>query len=253
MSIENELLEFDYQGETPSIELLSYKGHELDDQLIINGSKNDVKIPHGVKIIGRECFAAKDIHEVILEEGVEEIKAYAFISALCLEKISLPSSLKVIEKGALSHTGLKEIKGLENTQIKRIEDKAFSYGKFKVIILPSSVEYIGKEAFESCLNLEYIYIPSSVKVIEEDAFKNCKNLKGIYLEGTILPTYKDTIEEKEVTERRISSGWDYHTHVGEPNFEEYTYIQKIPHSFKEAYHQVFENVSLDEFKKIIQK
>ena len=42
---------------------------------------------------------------------------------------------------------------------------------------------IGKEAFRECLHLTSIVLPSTLAYIGDDAFSNCNYLKDIYLKG----------------------------------------------------------------------
>lgn len=49
------------------------------------------------------------------------------------------------------------------------------------IVIPESVELIGKKAFENC-HLTYIELPSSIRYIDKNAFQNC-----IYLRTIIIP------------------------------------------------------------------
>ena len=63
----------------------------------------------------------------------------------------------------------------------------FLRSECKEIILPSTIEWIGSNAFGYCKNLEILSIPNSIKSVEYDAFERCKNLKhesfsyGLYL------------------------------------------------------------------------
>lgn len=54
----------------------------------------------------------------------------------------------------------------------------------KKIVLPSTLEYIGDNAFEMC-ELEEIVIPGNVKEIGDDAFWCCDNLKKVVIEDGV--------------------------------------------------------------------
>ena len=49
----------------------------------------------------------------------------------------------------------------------------------KELVLPSSLEVIGKDAFSYCTSLTEIVIPASIKQIDTYAFYNCTNLLKI--------------------------------------------------------------------------
>jgi hypothetical protein len=78
---------------------------------------------------------------------------------------------------------------IELKEITRVEDYALSnlqVSKFE-LILPDTLQYIGKYAFENCTAMNSIVIPSSVTYIGVGAFYNCGSLNHIYFrEGTTI-------------------------------------------------------------------
>lgn len=58
------------------------------------------------------------------------------------------------------------------------------------IIIPDSVVYIGRHAFDRCKKLKEINIPDGVKTIKEGAFMFCESLKEIY-----IPDSVETVEK----------------------------------------------------------
>ena len=73
----------------------------------------------------------------------------------------------------------REIKGYT---VSRIGEEAFRLSPDKTpynIILPDTVEYIGKRAFASCQNLRSLILPYHLKEIGNHAFSQCKNLKTV--------------------------------------------------------------------------
>ena len=63
-------------------------------------------------------------------------------------------------------------------------------GDAEAVVIPDSVEIIGKEAFSGCSKLCEVVIPDTVKVIGTDAFFRCRSLKRI----VIPPSVKDIRE-----------------------------------------------------------
>ena len=105
----------------------------------------------------------REENEYVIPEGTSEIGPGAFQKCVYLEKISLPSSLKVIGEDAFRWcSALEEIEYSEDTMI----------------------ETIGEYAFNSCDSLKEIELPP-VKVIEQSAFGDCGSLQTVHLaEGT---------------------------------------------------------------------
>lgn len=63
------------------------------------------------------------------------------------------------------------------------------------INLPQSLEFIGKLAFDNCVNLKEIVLPPKVKVIESKCFQDCKALSKITLSENL-----EMIKEKAFSE-----------------------------------------------------
>jgi len=73
-----------------------------------NNTLERVVIPSSCKVIGAYAFAAcKNLKEVIIEDGVEVIEDWAFISC-GIERISLPQSLKSVGNNAFLGTNIKD-------------------------------------------------------------------------------------------------------------------------------------------------
>ncbi len=67
-----------------------------------------------------------------------------------------------------------------------IEDGAFSYcTKFNKVIIPNSIQRIGRKAFQGCKNLEVVEITNTNIEITPDAFSDCNNLQN---KKEILPS-----------------------------------------------------------------
>ena len=102
-----------------------------------------------------------EITEVIVEEGVKSIGAYAFAGDN-IKKISLPDT------------------------VESIGEYAFSYCDFTYIDLPESLAYIGNNAFLSCHNLLTIKIPDGIEVIKSSTFTLCSSLTFVELAESII-------------------------------------------------------------------
>lgn len=63
--------------------------------------------------------------------------------------------------------------------VKRIPDYAFYDIDIKELKLPNSLEYIGREAFSRCRQLQSLVIPNSVTYLGMEAFINCSALTSL--------------------------------------------------------------------------
>ena len=57
--------------------------------------------------------------------------------------------------------------------------------KIRKVVLPETVEIIGRDAFAKCVNLREINIPASVQVIMTDAFVECNRLRQIAIPESV--------------------------------------------------------------------
>ncbi|MBQ6513736.1 MAG: leucine-rich repeat domain-containing protein [Clostridia bacterium] len=105
-----------------------------------------VKLPEGLKFIGREAFSSYDaLKTVNIPEGVTEIGDEAFRSCSALGSVTFPSTLKKIGDEAFEYIPLTRIdlpEGLES-----IGDEAFMGQECKEITIPASVKSVGHKAF----------------------------------------------------------------------------------------------------------
>lgn len=95
--------------------------------------------------------------DLIIPEGVTEIKPFAFRRAKILTSITLPNSLTKIGKCAFQGcTGLTSI------------------------VIPDNVTTIGYQSFEDCTGLTTITVGSGVTETGTCAFKDCVNIDKVY-------------------------------------------------------------------------
>ncbi len=147
-----------------------------------------------VKEIASHAFGDETvIKEVVIAEGVEKIRAYAFNGCSNLSRINLPSSLKVIEDNAFNGTlyantaenwtdGVLYLNNwlidVDDTKTGActvndgtvgIISRAFELSKFSEIIFPDSVEYfdVSRQCF---LNQKKISFGAGVKTFSGQLF-----------------------------------------------------------------------------------
>ncbi len=115
---------------------------------------------------------------------VETIGYRAFSESQSLKRITIPGSVKVIDKFAF-----QDCRRLESVEImdgvEAIKDDAFSECQaLKNITIPGSVKNVGAGAFERCGSLESVKISDGVESIQVDAFHVCPSLKSITIPGS---------------------------------------------------------------------
>ncbi|MBQ6936696.1 MAG: leucine-rich repeat domain-containing protein, partial [Clostridia bacterium] len=163
--------------------LISLEGFERNKLL------TTVKIPRGVKSIGRNAFlGCRLLENIEIPEGVESIAVAAF-GATGIKEIVLPESLVYIARSAFLGSKIERIVLPE--RLNYLSAESFYRCEFlKEVVIGGSVEEISSSAFADCSSLETVVIPDSVKAISDDAFTNSTEKLVIYCnEGSYAQQY----------------------------------------------------------------
>ncbi|MBR5592907.1 MAG: leucine-rich repeat protein, partial [Bacteroidaceae bacterium] len=125
------------------------------------------------------------VTELVIPDGVKEIKNYTFSGCGGLTSIIIPNSVTSIGNGAFWHcTGLTSIE-IPNS-VTSIGEYAFSgCSGLTSITIPNSVTSIGNGAFYNCYGLTSIEIPNSVTSIGNYAFYGCTGLTSITIPDSV--------------------------------------------------------------------
>ena len=167
---------------------------------------------------------------LVLPDGIEELKANVFYGFKYINTLSIPSSVKNIREDAFSNcANLNKIvyRGsvadwceMENNLGAGSLKYSLYFGDEPATTLqiPEGVEYITANAFVNCNNIECVTLPASLKKIKQYAFDGCEKLTSIHYEGDmagwcgIEVSYKGInnqydlyIEGKLITEALIPS------------------------------------------------
>jgi len=139
----------------------------------------------GEKVVSIEKIESNHIIELVIEDGIEEIKTGAFTGMEGLKKITIPDSVTYIGGNTFSNChSLEEV--VFPNHIKYIENLTFNGCKeLKRFTLPTSCELIGDNAFSNCPSLEEVVLNDSVKTIGKEAFKDCTLLSKLNIPTTV--------------------------------------------------------------------
>lgn len=170
-----------------------------------------VVVKDGVTSLGFYAFCYSDnIVSVSLPNSLTEIQGNAFSHCPQLETINIPESVsylaggnfidspKVQEEengilyvdswvmGVTDHTETRAYTIRENTV--GIIQNAFLGTQLNGVSFPSTLKYIGADAFAHCPNLTEVRIPATVEKIEEHVFDGCYNLVKVTFDASTPPT-----------------------------------------------------------------
>jgi hypothetical protein len=160
--------------------------------------------PSGLKKIGERAFAGSSISRITFPDTIIEIGKGAFDSTpwfnAAQEGLVYAGKVVYTLKGTLSEEQLDyPIELLQGT--KGIAEEAFANSNIRGILIPDSVEYIGRRAFAGCTNLYFIQL--SVGEVPP------------LVEGQILPEGALILVGRGDRDRLLSSkkGWEEYINV----------------------------------------
>lgn len=125
------------------------------------------------------------VKEILLPDGVINIRDRAFLGCRNLTSIKFPPKLSSIGSQAFENCiNLKSINIPEG--VTQLNHRSFkNCEKLECIDLPLTLESIGYSCFEGCENLLSIKIPNSVIFLQNDVFKACSKLTRVDLSRAI--------------------------------------------------------------------
>ncbi|MGN0606554.1 MAG: leucine-rich repeat protein [Oscillospiraceae bacterium] len=186
-----------------------------DDTLIISGTgamyTNVIEMTEYIR-------NNSNITNVVIDEGITSVAAYAFNDCTGLNNIMIADSVTYI--GSHAFDGCRNLNSVTMSKnIQTIGSYAFSDCTYLgSIVIPDSIKYIneytfrncmslnyvklseetysiGKGAFSNCLSLQTIVIPDSVKMISAYAFHGCASLYNVILSENIYSIDDDVFSE----------------------------------------------------------
>ena len=149
-------------------------------------------------------YSNRNIHTVIINDGVTSIGNFAFPFCYSLTSVTIPNSVTSIGSSAFSYcSGLTSpvynahcfaymptsYSGAYSIPegISQIAGYAFQYcSSLTSITIPNSVTSIGEDAFRYCSSLTSVTIPNSVTSIGEGAFYNCSSLTSVTINSNAI-------------------------------------------------------------------
>ena len=125
------------------------------------------------------------ISELVIPEGVTQIKKYAFAGCIGLTSVTIPNTVTAI--GEVSFSACIRLASLTiGNAVSTIGSQAFaSCDSLTSVSLPESVISIGYGAFSGCHSLTSVNLPESVTTIGIWAFNECSSLASVTIPESV--------------------------------------------------------------------
>lgn len=145
----------------------------------------ELVVPSSVCRLDSFCISL-DFHQqitnIVIPEGVSVIPGYFLNGGWNLRSISLPSTIRRIEKSAF-----------------------YNCNQLEKIVFPDGLEYIGRSAFALCKNLKKIVFPDSIIELDVYAFEECTGLTSVQLPKNVAiigsHAFRNTVTHDMLTEQ----------------------------------------------------
>ena len=176
-------------------------------------------VGHKIKEDGTEDAALTMIYdweinsfdEIVFGEGITSISdIYCGYTSdnpfapggLCVERVTLPSTLSEIGDGVFEGCAFTQITLPEG--LSKIGSSAFSgCDNLRSIVIPGSVQTVGSNAFSGCDSLSQVVIGAGVTEIGDEAFQACPELRAIYLPDSVVTIGASAFAETGLAEIEI--------------------------------------------------
>ena len=123
----------------------------------------------------------EELTELVIPEGITEIKNKAFYGCSSLISIKLPASVTSIGSDAFRNCSSLISIDIPNS-VSSIGEQAFYFcSSLTSIKLPASVTSIGSDAFSGCTSLASVTMGAGITSIDDYAFYGCSSLKSVYI------------------------------------------------------------------------
>ena len=123
--------------------------------------------------------------EMNADSAVETIMTGSFQKCANMESITIPGSVKAIEKEAFIECEKLKRLTIPNS-VESIGESAFSGCRgLEEVTLSAGMTTIGQSLFNGCRNLSTVSIPFGIKSIVDEMFRGCENLKNIDIPNSV--------------------------------------------------------------------
>jgi len=156
-----------------------------------NSSIKRVQVPPSVTIIDECAYElCPNLKEVVLNDGIQEIKCGAFNRCQKLEHINIPSTVKSIGFEAFAYTGISSIELPES--IHSISEGCFLKCHLTKVRIPSLVKDLPRRGFDSNSFMFSVELPENIKLVDISCFYGCDSLRNIVFPSSATTSFAGT-------------------------------------------------------------
>ena len=184
-------------------------GGNIEEFVFKNSKIEEVRIGTMTGNLGNSAFGrCSSLKNVTFDKGPAKIGERVFEYSDELERVVAGDGLLEICKEAFVAYALKKevSNSIYGTSVNYTEESV-DRQNLKTVVLPNSVQSIGKSAFYKCVSLCDFIMPQGVTSIESSAFSTCNSLQEINIPGGVTKIQSSAFSScKSLKDVNISNG-----------------------------------------------
>ncbi len=187
-----------------------------------NTSLSSIVIPDSVSNVGSKAFYDCDsLTNVVIGSGLSVIGSYVFAWCGALKELNVPATVESIYESAIRGCSRLErinvaadnpvYSSIDGVLFNKNASSLYVYpdGKAGAYTIPSTVNYISSEAFDSA-SITSVVIPDTVQVINPETFIGCTSLTQVVLSENLTEIDHSAFERcSSLTEINIPASVTY--------------------------------------------
>ncbi|MBF1062723.1 MAG: leucine-rich repeat domain-containing protein [Prevotellaceae bacterium] len=120
-----------------------------------------------------------------IPEGVEEIGERAFAFSGLSIPVSIPTTVKKVERGIFEHTNISKLTIPQGHLTEVPASIAKDCPNLTQVSIPSNITSLGSSCFSGCTALPNVQLPAGLKVIGDSAFLSCRTFVSVSIPNTV--------------------------------------------------------------------
>lgn len=177
------------------------KHHEKYEWSRTHENDERIEIPDEWRMIPKKCFSKNKNKEIVLTENIIYIDEGAFTSCIYIERIVIPSSVKVLGERVFEDClRLKEVIFRTGSELKEIRKYCFRTTQIREIRIPDGCEIVEYFFMTECEELKVIHLPMHLKEMPVYLVRDCPKLERIEVPERLKDKPIQIISEKVVIE-----------------------------------------------------
>lgn len=127
----------------------------------------------------------KEVKQLFLPEGIENIKKYAFNGGSNITTLDIPSGVSEIGDGAFYGCSLLSSVRFPKSLTKMGAMAFYNCNSLEELELPDDITTIDESTFFGCSGLQKLKLPENLQIIKNDAFNGCSLLRSVTIPSSV--------------------------------------------------------------------